>query len=156
RVAGRFLESQTAFNNRFSNLIPTATVSKKLSGDQVFTLSYTQRLTRPYIWDLNPNADASDPKNIRVGNPDLDPEIAHQAELVYALNRGSRFFLNASSFWKETGNAITYLTQTDAEGVSTTSRQNLASNTSTGLNLSSSATLSSVWSVNGNLNINHL
>lgn len=155
-IEGRFQRNGNAFNNRFNNLIPTATVSKKIGDQHTLTASYTQRLTRPYIWDLNPNADASDPKNISTGNPDLQPEIAHQGEIAYGLNKGTSFFVNTSVYWKQTDNAILNFTAIDAQGISTTSKQNLAANRSTGLNISSSKTLSSAFAVNGNVNVSYL
>ncbi|MBX3240749.1 MAG: TonB-dependent receptor [Chitinophagaceae bacterium] len=155
-IEGRFLRTGDVFRNRFNNLVPTATVSKKINDEHTLTASYTQRLTRPYIWDLNPNANASDPKNISTGNPELQPEIAHQAELAYGLNKGSAFFVNTSLYWKQTDNAILDFTVTDAQGVSVTSKQNLAANRSTGLNVSASRTFSSAFSTNGNVNINYL
>lgn len=153
---GKFIEPGSAFSNSFNNLIPTATLSRKLNEDQSISLSYTQRITRPYIWDLNPNADASDPKNITTGNPDLEPEIAQQAELTYGLNKGSGFFLNTALFWKKTDDAIVDFMQTTNEGISINSKQNLAGNTVIGLNFSSSITLSQAWSINGNINANYL
>lgn len=98
RVGGNLLRAGNHFKSIFDNLVPTATLSKKITTDQTMTVSYTQRLTRPYIWDLNPNADASDPKNIIIGNPALQPEIAKQAELTYGWNKGSDFFLNTAIF----------------------------------------------------------
>ncbi|MEP7374921.1 MAG: TonB-dependent receptor [Chitinophagaceae bacterium] len=155
-IQGDFLQSGTNFSNHFTNFIPTATVSRKISDEHTITLSYTQRLTRPNIWDLNPNANASDPKNISTGNPQLKPEISHQAELVYGLNRGSAFFLNTSLYVKQTNNAILSFTQTGTNGISTTQKRNLAANKMAGLNLSSSGSFTKNWSVNGNLNVSYL
>ncbi len=155
-IQGDFSQSGSNFSNHFTNFIPTATVSRKISDEHTITLSYTQRLTRPGIWDLNPNADASDPKNITTGNPQLKPEISHQAELVYGLNKGSAFFLNTSLYVKQTNNAILSFTQTDNNGISITQKRNLASNKMAGLNLSSSASITKKWSVNGNLNVSYL
>lgn len=154
-IKGRFLSGQH-FSNQFTNFIPNATLSKKLSDEHQLSLSYTQRLTRPYIWDLNPNIDASDPRNLHQGNPDLQPETMHQAELVWGWNKGSKFFMNSSVFWKETNDAIVDLTVTNAEGISSTSKQNLAGNKVYGLNLSSNAMVNSWLSLNGNINLNHL
>ncbi|WEK33515.1 MAG: TonB-dependent receptor [Candidatus Pseudobacter hemicellulosilyticus] len=154
-IKGNMLVSGTAFNNHFLNLVPTATLSKKLGEGHTLTISYTKRLTRPYIWDLNPNADASDPKNIESGNPELQPEISHQAELAYGLNSGRSFFLNTALFWKQTDNAIIEFMETNAEGVSLTSKQNLAGNKQFGLNSSATANLSEKWTANGNLNIDY-
>lgn len=161
RLEGTFIEGDfrmagTRFENNFLNFVPTANITKKINAFQTVSLSYTKRLTRPYIWDLNPNADASDPKNIRTGNPHLQPEIAHQAELSYGLTASSGFFLNAALFLKQTDNSIEEYTTTDAQGISLTSKQNLATNRQYGLNLSSSVPLLPRWSVNGNVNINHV
>ncbi len=153
---GDIERAATKFDNHFTNLIPSATVSKKINDNQTFSLSYTQRLTRPYIWDLNPNINASDPKNISTGNPDLKPEIAHQAEFTYGFYPTSAFFLNTALFWKQTNNAIVEFTAVDDDGIATTKKQNLAANKTYGLNLSAMATLTDWWSTNGNLNLEYL
>jgi outer membrane receptor protein involved in Fe transport len=154
-MKGAFMRSATAFDNRFMNFVPTATLSKRIDSYNTVTISYTKRLTRPYIWDLNPNADASDPKNIQSGNPHLQPEMAHQAELTYGLNAGKAFFLNTAVFWKQTDNAIVEFMETNSEGVSFTSKQNLAANRQFGFNLSATSQLSGRWTANGNININY-
>ncbi|HRO44794.1 TonB-dependent receptor [Agriterribacter sp.] len=155
-ISGKFIHSGTAFDSRFVNFIPTATLTKKVNESNTFNLSYTRRLTRPYIWDLNPNVNASDPKNIVAGNPELAPEIADQAELSYGLNTGPAFFMHAAFFYRQTNNTIVEFMETDAQGISYTSKQNLAGNRQFGLNLSSTVNLSSSWGLNGNVNINHL
>lgn len=155
-MEGRFRSNGNTFSSKFTNFVPTAMISKKMSDGQSVTLSYTKRLTRPYIWDLNPNVNASDPKNIRTGNPELEPEIAHQAELSYGITSGTAYFINTALFWKKTNGAIIEYTQIDANGISTTSNQNLAGNVQGGVNISSSVTISPVWSMNGNINVNYL
>lgn len=153
---GNLEQSATNFKNDFTNLIPSATISKKVNDNQTFSLSYTQRLTRPYIWDLNPNINASDPKNLSSGNPYLKPEIAHQAEFTYGFYPTSKFFLNTALFWKQTNNAIVEYTSVNNAGVSTTNKQNLATNKIYGANISAMLTLTSWWSANSNLNLEYL
>lgn len=155
-INGNIEKAKNYFENSFTNLIPTATVSKKLNDNQTFSLSYTQRLTRPFIWDLNPNIDASDPKNLTSGNPELKPEVAHQVEFTYGFYPSPNFFLNTASFWKQTNNAIIEFTSVDTNGVALTRNENLAANKMFGLNLSALATINSWWSTNGNLNIEYL
>nr|WP_295871523.1 TonB-dependent receptor [uncultured Chitinophaga sp.] len=155
-IKGRFNAPGSAFSNDFLNFIPTANISKKLNEAQTITLSYTQRLTRPYIWDLNPNANASDPRNIIVGNPQLRPETMHQGELSYGWTSPSGTFINAAAFLKKTDNTIIDLTTTNAAGIATTRKENLAGNTQYGLNLSGSVSPAPNWSFNSNVNINHL
>ncbi|WP_158622624.1 outer membrane beta-barrel family protein [Pedobacter sp. KBW06] len=153
RLNGNFISAGNTFAKDFTNLIPTATLSKKLNERQSLSMSYTRRLTRPYIWDLNPNLDTSDPKNIVTGNPQLEPELADQAELSYAISFNSGLSLNSAFFWKQTNNSIEDFTVTDANGISTTNKQNLAANRQLGLNLSVALPLTSKWNVNSNVNI---
>lgn len=155
-MKGKFLNSHTDFSSSFNNFVPSATVTKRINDTHSLELAYTRRLTRPYIWDLNPNANASDPKNIVQGNPELDPETAHQAELIYSLSSASGFFLNTAFFWRETDNSIEDLTVTDAAGISLTMKQNLAASRQYGLNISSSFSLGSNLAATGNINLNHL
>jgi outer membrane receptor protein involved in Fe transport len=155
-IQGRLQQAGTSFTSNFANLIPTATLSKKINADQTLSLSYTRRLTRPYIWDLSPNVDASDPKNISTGNPQLRPELATQAELTYGFTKSTNFFVNASLFLKQTDNAIIEYSRIDTSGTTITSKQNLSANKTYGVNISSSATISDRWSMNGNLNVSYL
>lgn len=153
---GNFISGGNSFSKNFTNFVPTATISKKLSDLQTVSLSYTKRLTRPYIWDLNPNVNASDPKNIVTGNPSLNPELAHQAELSYSISTGSGLAFNPAIFWKQTNNSIEDITTVGADGISITSKQNLAANRQFGLNLSASVPISKKWSLNTNTNVTRL
>lgn len=153
---GRFRIAGTSFSSNFINFVPTATITRKLGADQTFTLSYTKRITRPYIWDLNPNANASDPKNIVTGNPELRPELAHQGELSYGLSKSNGLFINTAFFYKQTQDGIIDFTTTDKDGISTTSKQNLAGNRQFGANTSISFRITPEWNINSNLNVNYL
>ncbi|RYE65218.1 MAG: TonB-dependent receptor [Oxalobacteraceae bacterium] len=72
---GRFADSIPPFRIRFTNIIPSVILSKQLDERQSVKVSYTQRISRPMIWDLNPFINASDPKNLSAGNPLLRPEL---------------------------------------------------------------------------------
>lgn len=153
---GRFTKMDNSFGSNFWNMIPTLTLTRKLNEEQQLSVSYTKRLTRPYIWDMNPNANASDPRNITVGNPLLEPEKMHQGELSYGWTTASGIFINATFFFKHTANTMIDFTTTDADGNATTMKRNLAGNQQYGLNFSSSFKLNPRWNVNNNININHL
>ena len=160
RMEGTFMKGSqqnlnTVFSNDFWNVVPSATLFKKLNASNNVALSYTKRISRPSIWDLNPNRNAQDPKNIVIGNPSLRPEEVNQVELTYALQTDSDFFLNASLFGRETNNSIESVVQIDPAGIATTTRQNLASNQQYGINLSTSLSLLPRWKVNSNANIRY-
>lgn len=158
RMEGTFLEGHQRdagvhFTSNFSNFVPSATIFKKLDANNNLTLSYTKRISRPSIWDLNPNRDSQDPKNVVVGNPSLKPEEVNQMELTYALQTNSDLFLNVSAFGRKTNNSIESIVTMDAAGAATTTKQNLASNAQYGLNFSTSFSLLPDWKINSNANI---
>ncbi|RCR67206.1 outer membrane beta-barrel family protein [Larkinella punicea] len=160
RLEGTFLNGRqqnlnTTFSNDFWNVVPSATLFKKLNASNNVALSYTKRISRPSIWDLNPNRNAQDPKNIVIGNPSLRPEEVNQVELTYALQTDADFFLNASLFGRETNNSIESVVQIDPAGIATITRQNLASNQQYGINLSTSLSLLPGWKVNSNANVRY-
>lgn len=160
RLEGTFLNGRqqnlnTNFRNDFWNLVPSATLFKKLTVSTNLTVSYTKRISRPSIWDLNPNRITQDPKNSVVGNPGLRPEEVNQVEFTYALQTESDFFLNASLFGRETNHSIEEIVRIDPLGVATTTRQNLASNRQYGINLSLSFNVMPSWKVNSNANLRH-
>jgi outer membrane receptor protein involved in Fe transport len=86
-------------------LIPSLNASKKLTNGNTLKGSYTRRIQRPSIRFLNPNIQASNPLNITVGNPQLDPEFTNNFELSYSMFiKGTS--LNVSGFARNTNNAI--------------------------------------------------
>jgi outer membrane receptor protein involved in Fe transport len=85
-------------------------VSKGIKSHTV-KISYTQRITRPLIWYLNPWINQSDPKNIYTGNPDLEPELNHATELGFSTRTTKGLNINTAFYWRLTDNAIEYLSR---------------------------------------------
>lgn len=140
-IEGRFKTQFQPFKNNFRNFVPSATLTKTLNEANSFNLSYTQRISRPSIIDLNPNIDARDSRNLESGNPDLRPEASHQVELSHTLSTEAGFFFNTSLYGKQTNNSIENIIEVNNEGVSLSTKQNLASNHQYGVNLSTSFSL---------------
>ena len=160
RMEGTYLKGHqqnqdATFSNSFWNFVPSATLFKKLNAANNLTLSYTKRISRPSIWDLNPNLITQDPKNVEMGNPLLRPEEVNQVEFTYALQTESDFFLNASLFGRETANSIESIVRIAESGVATTTKQNLASNEQYGINISASFSVMPSWKINSNANGRH-
>lgn len=146
---GRFADSIPPFRIRFTNIIPSVILSKQLDERQSVKVSYTQRISRPMIWDLNPFINASDPKNLSAGNPLLRPELTHLAELSYSLTTKSGAYLNLALYRRQTDNSIEDVRTVDTSGVSQTIKQNVARNQRTGLNVNVAGQLNRNWKVNG-------
>jgi hypothetical protein len=136
------------------NLVPYITLSKNLDKGQNLKLSYTQRLSRPGIWYLNPFYNDTDPLNVRYGNPKLNAEVAHTFDFSYgkfSQNFNINFGLN-SSF---TNNSITSITTLKPNGVSTTTYENIGKNQRYGSYLYGSVKIGKKLNVNINLAMNY-
>ncbi len=149
RMDGQFKSTIPAFQVQFQNLIPSVVLSKEFTPQQSIKASYTQRISRPMIWDLNPFVNASDPKNLVAGNPGLRPELAHLAELAYSVTTENGTYVNLNLYRRQTANSIEDVRTVDKAGVSTTLRQNVARNERTGLNINAAGELGRNWKING-------
>lgn len=70
-----------------------------------WSLSYVERVIRPYGSDLNPFVDYSDATRIRQGNPDLKNELIHTLELAYRFGT-SRLSLSPGIYYRNKSNRI--------------------------------------------------
>lgn len=148
-MSGQFKHSISPFRVQFTNFIPSIILSNQLTEQQSVKLTYTQRISRPMIWDLNPYINASDPKNLMAGNPQLRPELAHLAELSYSLTTQKGAYLNLALYRRQTDNSIDDVRTVDTSGISLTTRQNVARNERTGLNVNAAGQLGRNWKING-------
>jgi outer membrane receptor protein involved in Fe transport len=119
--------TNVTFTNKMFNLIPYITISKNLKQGQNLKLSYTQRLSRPGISLLNPYVNDVDPFNISHGNPKLDAEVSHTFDFVYGKFT-SKYNLNLSLNSAFTNNSIQSVATMDANGVKTTTYENIGKN----------------------------
>jgi outer membrane receptor protein involved in Fe transport len=80
---GNTENSTTSFKNQYIKLFPTTSISYLISTNSYFKLSYGKRINRPGLGLLNPFTDITDALNPHSGNPELKPEIIHNAELGF-------------------------------------------------------------------------
>lgn len=70
-----------------------------------WSLSYIERVIRPYGADLNPFVDSSDATHIRQGNPDLKNELIHTLELAYRFGT-SRLSVSPGFYYRNKTNRL--------------------------------------------------
>lgn len=120
-------KTDTSFTNKMFNLVPYITLSQTLKKGQNIKLSYTQRLSRPSIYYLNPYVNDADPLNISFGNPDLDAEVSHTFDFSYG-KFDKKYSINASANAAFTNNTIQQISTINSTGVKTTTYQNIGKN----------------------------
>ncbi len=88
-------------------LYPTVHLSYKITDMQSAQVSYSRRVRRPHMWDLNPYMDIREDNQMSFGNPNLDPEYTNAFELSYNLGVG-KVNLFSSLYYRQTNNMITH------------------------------------------------
>ncbi|GAB4026971.1 TonB-dependent receptor [Spirosoma gilvum] len=92
-----FISVDSKVKRTYLNLIPSVSVNRKFKNNSGLILSYTQRIQRPGIYQLNPFVDRSNPNFERTGNPDLRPALVNDIQLTFSgtgkiqLNAGLGF-----------------------------------------------------------------
>ena len=81
-VVVRTEKEDIAYDPSLFNVIPYASANYRPNDANTLSLSYTQRLSRPNIWHMNPYRNES-PMSVSSGNPDLDATIAHSVALSW-------------------------------------------------------------------------
>ncbi|WBX77076.1 TonB-dependent receptor [Tenacibaculum ovolyticum] len=99
----------------YTDLFPTAHFTYNFNNATNMQLSYSRRIRRPSFWHLNPFGGISDRRNIRVGNPDLNPMYTNSFELGF-LKRWSKFTFNPSVYYQKTTNVFETLVTSNTDG----------------------------------------
>jgi outer membrane receptor protein involved in Fe transport len=154
-IEGHFITTGTRLNSQYNNLIPNLTISKGIK-KHTLKASYTQRITRPLIWYLNPWVNASDPLNLSTGNPDLEPELNHMTELSHSVSTNKGLSINSALYTRVTTNALEYLIKANSAGIAVSRPENIAHRKNYGMNINISSRPNKNWNLNGGGNINYI
>lgn len=118
------ISKNQVYSVNFTTFVPSLAITRKLTEEKQLKLNYSRRAQRPSSGQLNPFTDISDPRNIRSGNPDLQPEFIHKAELGYSHYEQDGGW-GPSLFVDYSNNAITQVRSIDEEGISYTQFANV-------------------------------
>ena len=155
-LAADFRTTSTGFGRSYLSVLPNGFAQYALSDANSVRLAYSRRITRPYIYYLNPYVNRSDPQNIFFGNPNLSPELTDSYELSYNTN-GKAGSLNVSASVRRTGNAIESVRTSTAEaGITAQTFANVAANSFYQLNFYGSAKPLPKWDLSGGPNLEYV
>mgnify|MGYP000606614376 FL=1 len=121
----------------YTSLYPSAFLTYSPNQRRQVRLSYSKRVDRPNLWDINPIEDNENPAFIERGNPTLDPEYIHSFELT-GTQRWGVASVTVTPYVRRTVNEIEEIeTEEQIDGQTVTVRQarNFSSSTSYGTEL---------------------
>jgi hypothetical protein len=157
-VNGDFIVSKTSVKSNYTTLLPNLQFTNKLSSTTTLVVSYTKRLQRPYIWDLNPFVNNNDSLNITTGNPNLGPQTQHAVATQLRYGNGNTFAgINLEGSYS--GNKIMQYSSFDQQtGITKTTSLNIGKEYQWSVGFNISTKITSKWNVftNGSLRYNRV
>ncbi len=138
----------------YGKLVPSINLSKKITENGTLKLAYNRRIQRPGVQDLNPNFNASNPLNIRMGNPLLKPEVTDRIELGYSTYI-KKTYLNLSVYARLNRDDIQSVSRRSdtLAGAVVTTVSNVGKEYNYGTNLFGTVNITPNWSLNINLDL---
>ncbi|SOD98761.1 outer membrane beta-barrel family protein [Spirosoma fluviale] len=119
------LSRETNLNRTFTNLLPNALLTYNFGKQRTLRLNYRTRINAPSVNQLQPVPNNTNPLNIQLGNPDLQPEYSHNISLNFNRFEPSTFRnLFASVNASRTDNKIVNSTVFTQSGAQTTTPVN--------------------------------
>lgn len=133
---------------------PTVHLKYEINPENSLQFSFSRRVQRPRMHQLNPFIDYSDKENLSCGNPALQPEFANSFELGYMFLKNQTTF-TLTAFYRRRTDMITRYTVLDTMSVNgeyvpytMTSYMNYNKSQNFGLELFFSQRVKKVWRIN--------
>ncbi|HEY0147676.1 MAG TPA: TonB-dependent receptor [Allosphingosinicella sp.] len=114
-----------SFDRDYFRAYPTVHLGYNLSKTDQLRGSYSRRIQRPNVQDLNPYTFYIDPQNLRRGNPNLLPEVTDSFELGWQHRKAGTFY-SLTGFYRRSSGGVTDILSDLGGGVFLTTRANLA------------------------------
>ncbi|MFZ4401119.1 MAG: TonB-dependent receptor domain-containing protein [Bacteroidales bacterium] len=147
-LADQLTQTQSFTNNYFS-IYPSLHISKKFARKNELQISYSRRVNRPDMHDLNPFKDYSNPDMLRYGNPYLKPEYINSFELGHSKYWNKTSFYT-SVYYRQINDVIKRITFLDSLGISNLTSENLSKGISYGVDFILEQEITKWWRINAN------
>jgi ferric enterobactin receptor len=144
-------ETNEVNDRSYLNLFPSVFVGYEFPADQTVQVSYSRRIRRPRFWYLNPFFSFSDNRNIRSGNPNLNPEFSDSYEITYIKYWGNTS-VTGSAYYRHTTDVMDRITTVLNDSTTLSQPQNLLERDDYGLEAIVSTEIDKWWRLNGSFN----
>ncbi|MEO1054245.1 MAG: TonB-dependent receptor [Bacteroidota bacterium] len=146
------LQTEETFDKQYTDAFPSAFFTYKLGEGNSLQTSYSRRIRRPRSRNLNPFPfSIGNNRNLRTGNPDLDPTYTDSYEIGY-LRTWKNSSLFASFYYRQTDGVVQRIT-TSLDTVNISAPVNLSREDAYGFELNYSYDITDWWKVDGSANL---
>lgn len=134
----------------YLSFFPSSNVTYAFTQELSVQLSYSRRISRPGFRSLNPFTSYSDPLNLYMGNPRLQPQFVDSYELGVLTNK-EKSSIYYGVYYRFTDGVVQRI-QTEEDGITTRMPENLAVEKSIGIELNISHEFSRRFRTQSNFN----
>lgn len=128
-------------------VFPTLHLSYELPANIQLMGSYTRRISRPRGWQLEPFYTWQDAYNIRVGNPELLPEMSSSYDFS-VQKRFGKSFVSLDAYYKHTKDKIERIQTVYRDDVVLSTFENVGIDRSLGVEMMANLNLYNWWMLN--------
>ncbi len=139
-------------DKQYTNVFPSAHLTYHAAEHLDLQLSYSKRIDRPRFPQLNPFGGIADRRNIRVGNPDLNPMYIDVAELGTLLKFESGLVINPSLYYQHTRNLFDILVTRNEQNILIEKPINLGTEDRLGFELNTTYSPFKWWFLSNDIN----
>ena len=133
------------FDRHYTQLFPTAFIQFKPSDKNSFVLNYGRRIQRPNYQDLNPFILFLDKYTFQQGNPNLQPQFAHNIEFTHSY----KGFINTTLNYTRTTDIINDVLEQNTDRNETyVKKDNIAKQRQYGISVSAGGPIKKWWTPN--------
>lgn len=154
-----FADNSTVFSpfeNDYFQIYPSAFITYNSSEKNSYQLSYSRRVDRPGLQQVNPIREWSTPRVSSFGNPELKPQFTNSIELNYTKNLG-RGSLTTGVFYRIIEDQISRVLKIDRNNVSDVNTimtyGNFNNTSAYGIEVSGNYRPTKWWNLNGSFDL---
>jgi len=150
-VDTRLYDTDETNDQQYLNFFPSLQTQYRFDKFNSLKFTYSRRIDRPNSWRLNPFPDIADSLNIRIGNPNLQPEFIHSFEVGHMI-QWEKVDLTSNLFYRHVNGQVDYIVNI-IDGISYRQPTNLNTSTTYGLEIINTTELFSWWSLNASYSL---
>ena len=144
---GEVANQNIVYQRNYFNFFPTANAAYYINKNDFLKLSFTRRINRPSLGQLNPFTDITDSLNQHSGNPYLKPELINALEFGYN-KEWKKISFNSNLFFRYATNIIRQYIVLQNNGIAVTKPNNLGNATTYGAESIVSVYPTNFWNFN--------
>ena len=149
--SGLVTEDERVNNQDYLNFFPSVQMAYTLNDNNLIKATYSRRIDRPNAWRLNPFPDFTDSLNVRVGDPNLQPEYINSFELGHMIEKGG-FTLASNAFYRRINNQVDWIVTVE-DGISYRDPRNLNTGDFYGMEFINTTEITDWWTLNASYSV---